>query len=129
MTMRHALVLTAALVLSGVGVPAFAEQGPNGGQMEDVAGVDAELLVSGNTLTLNVFIDDSCKKTCEPVPTKGYTGAVLIVNGTNRETITLAPSGESSLKGDAKNPIAAGAAITLTLKTAAGKTGQARFKR
>jgi len=41
--MRHALVLTAALVLSGVGVPAFAEQGPNGGQMEDVAGVDAEL--------------------------------------------------------------------------------------
>jgi hypothetical protein len=125
MTMRHALVLTAALVLTGVGVPAFAEKGYNGGQMEDVAGVDAELLVSGNTLTFNIFADNENK----PLATKGYTGAVLIVNGTNRETVTLAPSGESSLKGDAKNPIAAGAAITLTLKTAAGKTGQARFKR
>lgn len=123
--MRHALVLTAALVLTGVGVPAFAEKGYNGGQMEDVAGVDAELLVSGNTLTFNIFADNENK----PLATKGYTGAVLIVNGTNRETVTLAPSGESSLKGDAKNPIAAGAAITLTLKTAAGKTGQARFKR
>src|SRR6516225_253841 len=126
--MKYALVLTAALALSGV-APAFAEKGPNGGQMEDVAGVDAELVVSGNTLTLNVFVDDSCKKKCEAIPTKGYTGAVLIVSGANRETVNLAPSGDSSLKGDAKNPIATGAAITLTLKTAAGKTGQAGFKR
>jgi hypothetical protein len=34
-----------------------------------------------------------------------------------------------SMKADAKNPIAPGAAINLTLKTAAGKTGPARFKR
>ena len=129
--MKYAVVLMAALALSGFAVldHAFAEKGPNGGQMEDVAGVDAELLVSGNTLTLNVFTDDSCKKTCEPIPTKSYTGSVLIVSGADRETLTLAPSGENSLKGDAKKPIAPGAAITLTLKTAAGKTGQARFKR
>jgi hypothetical protein len=125
MTMRHALVLTAALVLTGVGIPAFAEKGYNGGQMEDVAGVDAELLVSGNRLTFNIFVDNENK----PLATKGFTGAVLIVSGANRETVTLAPSGEYSLKAEAKNPIAAGAAITLTLKTAAGKTGQARFKR
>jgi hypothetical protein len=125
--MKYALVLTAALALSAVPVlePAFAEKGPNGGQMEDVAGVDAELLASGNTLTFNIFVNDENK----PLPTKGYTGAVLIVSGPNRETVTLAPFGESSMKGDAKNPIAPGAAITLTLKTAAGKTGQARFKR
>ena len=129
--MKYALVLMAALAASGVAVldHAFAEKGPNGGQMEDVAGVDAELLVSGNTLTLNVFTDDSCKKTCEPIPTKSYTGSVLIVSGADRETLALAPFGENSLKGDAKKAIAPGAAITLTLKTAAGKTGQARFKR
>ena len=121
--MKYALVLPAALALSSV--PALAEKGPNGGQMEDVAGIDAELLVSGNTLTFNIFVNDENK----PLPTKGYSGAVLIVSGSSRETITLAPFGESSLKGDAKHPIAAAAAITLTLKTAAGKTGQARFKR
>jgi hypothetical protein len=121
--MKYAFVLMAALALGSV--PAFAEKGPNGGQMEDVAGVDAELLVSGATLTFNIFVNDENK----PIATKGYTGAVLIVSGTDRETLTLTPFGESSLKGDAKKPIAPGAAITLTLKTATGKTGQARFKR
>jgi hypothetical protein len=127
MTMKYALVLTAALALSGAAFleRAFAEKGPNGGQMEDVAGVDAELLVSGNTLTFNIFTDEENK----PIATKGFTGAALIVSGADRETLSLAPFGENSLKGDAKKPIASGAAITLTLKTAAGKTGQARFKR
>ena len=52
---------------------------------------------------------------------------MLVVRGSERETVTLAPSGESALKGDAKKP-ATGAAITVTLKTAAGKSGQAKFK-
>lgn len=39
----------------------------NGGTMEDVAGVVAELVGSGNTLTVQVF-DESGK----PVPTKGF---------------------------------------------------------
>ena len=64
--MKYALVLTAALALSGV-VPAFAEKGPNGGQMEDIAGVDAELLVTGKTLTFNIFVNDENK----PLATKG----------------------------------------------------------
>ena len=53
---------------------------------------------------------------------------MLIVNGQDRETITLTPSGENSLKGEAKKPIAPGAAVTLMIKTEAGKTGQAKFK-
>jgi hypothetical protein len=32
------------------------------------------------------------------------------------------------LQGDAKKPVAKGAAISVTIKTAAGKSGQARFK-
>lgn len=64
-----------------------------------------------------------------PIATKGYSAAVLIVGGAGRETVTLAPQGENSLKGDAKNPIAAGATITLTIKTAEGKSGQAKFKK
>ena len=48
---------------------------------------------------------------------KGYTGSVLIVNGSERETVQLAPSGDSALKGEAKKPIAKGSSITLMLKT------------
>lgn len=55
-------------------------------------------------------------------------GAALI-GGSAHETVTLAPQRENSLKGEAKNPIPAGATITLTIKTAEGKSGQAKFKK
>ncbi len=123
--MRHALLLIAALLFAA---PAFAEdyeKGPNGGLMLDVAGIDAELLTSGNTVTINAFIPNTPK----PVSTKGYTAAVLITGSSGRETVTLTPQGENSLKGEAKNPIATGATITLTIKTVEGKSGQAKFKK
>ena len=100
-----------------------AQKGPNGGQMEDVVGVHAELLTSANTITINIF-DEGGK----PVNAGEYSASALIVSGSNRETVSLAPSVNNSLNGVAKSPIAAGATITLLLKTGAGKTGQARFK-
>jgi hypothetical protein len=92
--------------------------------MLDVAGIDAELLTSDNTVTINVFEATSPK----PVSTKGYTAAALIVSGANREPVTLIQSGDNSLKGEAKKPIPPDATITLTIKTEAGKSGQVRFK-
>ena len=123
--MKYALLLIATTLFA---TPVFAEEyekGPNGGLMLDVAGIDAELLTSGNTVTINIFEAFKAK----PVSTKGYVGAVLIAGGSVREAVTLAPQGENSLKGEAKNSIPAGATITLTIKTAEGKSGQAKFKK
>lgn len=123
--MKYALLLIATIMFA---VPVLAEEyekGPNGGLMLDVAGIDAELLTSGHTVTINVFEAFKTK----PVSTKGYTAAVLIVIGASREPLTLMPSGENSLKGDAKKPIPPDATITLTLKTAEGKSGQVKFKK
>ncbi|WP_068190720.1 hypothetical protein [Reyranella sp.] len=99
-----------------------ATKGPNGGPMQDVAGTHAELVVAGNTVTINLF-DESNK----PDPAKGFSGTVLIVSGSNRETVQLAVTGESSLKGEAKVVIPTGAQVTLVLKNAAGKSGQVKF--
>ncbi len=123
--MKYVLALVAALVMAA---PAMAQhahgsKGPNGGLMEDVAGVHAELITSGNTVTINIYDEGN-----KPVATKGFTASALVVNGADRETLTLAPSTENSLKGDAKKPVGKGASISVTLKTAAGKSGQARFK-
>lgn len=123
--MRIISWIVAALLLATPVAAEDYEKGPNGGLMLDVAGIDAELLTSGNTVTINVFEAFKAK----PVSTKGYVGAVLIAGGSARETVTLAPQGENSLKGEAKNPIPAGATITLTIKTAEGKSGQAKFKK
>lgn len=123
--MKHALILAAALAFA---TPAFAQhshgsKGPNGGVMEDVAGVHAEFVTAGNALTFNILDENN-----KPIATKAYTGSVLVVSGSERETVTLAPSGENALKGEAKKPIAKGTSITLMLKTDKGKSGQARFK-
>ena len=124
--MRYIAILLLALISSA---PSFAQhshgaRGPSGGQMEDVAGVHAELVTAGHSIAFNI-LDEAGK----PVRTNGFSGAVLVVNGSDRETVTLAPSGEHVLKGHAKGAVASGAAITLTIKTAEGKTGQAKFKK
>lgn len=123
--MRFVLAILAALSMASQVSAEEYEKGPNGGLMLDVAGIDAELMTSGNTVTFNIFVPNTPKQ----VSTKGFTAAALIVSGNSRETLPLAPQGENSLKGDAKNPIAAGATITLTIKTAEGKSGQVKFKK
>ena len=123
--MRFALLLIAALSFAAPASAEDYEKGPNGGLMLDVAGIDAELMTSGATVTINVF--DA--KNATPIATKGYSGAVLIVSGSGRETVALTPSGDNSLKGDAKSAIAPNTTITLTIKTAEGKSGQAKFKK
>jgi len=122
---KYALLLGLVLTWTtpAVAQHAHGQKGPNGGQMEDVAGVHLELLTSGPSIILNVF--DEANK---PMQTKGFSASALIVLGADRETLTLSPSGENALKGDAKKTIGKGAAISITVKTAAGKSGQAKFK-
>jgi hypothetical protein len=61
------------------------------------------------------------------VSAKSFSGSVLLVSGGTRETVQLAVSGDSALKGEAKNPVPAGTQMTLVLKNAAGKSGQVKF--
>jgi hypothetical protein len=98
-------------------------KGPNGGPVEDVAGVHAEFVASGASLTFHI-LDEGNK----PLPARGYTGSVLIVSGSERETVQLTAT-DTALKGEAKKAVPAGAAVTLQLKTDAGKSGQARFRK
>jgi hypothetical protein len=123
--MKKLMIIVLAMLWGGVAVAQHShgnQKGPNGGLMQDVAGVHAELLVSGNNITINV-LDESNK----PTSAKGFSGSVLIVSGGARETVQLAVAGDSSLKGEAKAAVPAGAAVTLVLKNAAGKSGQVKF--
>jgi hypothetical protein len=122
---KSALVLAAMLFAAPVVADPHkhGSKGPNGGAMEDVAGMHVEFVPAGNALTFHVLNEDN-----KPVSAKGFTGSVLVVNGQDRETITLTVSGENALKGEAKKPIAPGSAITLMIKTDGGKTGQAKYK-
>jgi hypothetical protein len=123
--MKKLMTIAAMLLWAGAAAAQHnhgSMKGPNGGPMQDVAGVHAELVVFGNVVIVNI-LDESNK----PGSAKGFAGSVLVVSGGNRETVQLAPAGDSALKGEAKSPVPAGAAITLVLKNAAGKSGQVKF--
>lgn len=123
--MRKFLVAAAMLLWAGVAVAQHSHgnmKGPNGGPMQDVVGVHAELMLSGNAVTINL-LDESNK----PVSAKGFSGSVLIVSGNARETVQLTVAGDSALKGEAKAAVPTGAQVTLVLKNAAGKSGQVKF--
>jgi len=123
--MRKFLIAAAMILWAGMSMAQHSHgstKGPNGGAVQDVAGVHAELVLAGNAVTINI-LDESNK----PISAKGFSGSVLIVSGGNRETVQLAPSGETALKGEAKAAIAAGATVTLVLKNSAGKSGQVKF--
>ena len=124
--MKYILALVAALafVATAAAQHSHGSKGPNGGIMEDVAGVHAELVTAGTTITINVLDEDN-----KAVSTKGFTASVLIVSGPDRETVKLEPSGASALKGEAKKAVGPNTQVTLMIKTAAGKSGQIRFKK
>ncbi|MFH1556131.1 MAG: hypothetical protein ABII76_14920 [Pseudomonadota bacterium] len=122
--MLKILAFAGALLLSGPALAQHAhgnQKGPNGGPMEDVAGVHAELLVVGPSLTVKVF-DEAGK----PVDTKGFSGSVMIVSGNERKTLQLVPS-KDALSGEQGIKIPSGATITLLIKTGSGKSGQAKY--
>lgn len=125
-TFMKTFMMTMAFALwAGVAVAQHSHgsvKGPNGGPMQDVAGVHAELVVTGNIVTVYTF-DESNK----PVSARGFSGSVLLVAGASRETVPLAVAGDNSLKGEAKTAVPAGAAVTLVLRNAAGKSGQVKF--
>jgi hypothetical protein len=87
--------------------------------MEDVAGVHAELMTSGNSTTFNI-LDEGGK----PIATNGFTGSVLVVSGSERRShkpLTFRRCNERRSQE--------ATAITLMLKTQQGKSGQAKFKK
>ena len=123
--MKKLMITLALLLWAGAGLAQHNHghmKGPKGGPMQDVAGVHAELVVAGNTVTINTYDEGN-----KPASAKGFSGSVLIVSDSSRETVPLAVTGDNSLKGEARNPVPAGAVVTLVLKNAAGKSGQVKF--
>jgi HAD superfamily hydrolase (TIGR01484 family) len=100
--MRFVLAFLAALSMASLAYAEEYEKGPNGGLMLDVAGIDAELLTSGNSVTQRL-----CEATSpKPVSTNGYTAAVLIVSGANREPLNPDAIGREQLerRGEEADP-------------------------
>ena len=122
--MKKILIIVSVLLTAG---PAISQQssqkGPNGGPMEDIVGVDVEMVAKGKTILFNIFDEKSGKA----MSAEGFSGSALLVSGSDREAIKLVPDG-NALKAEVKKEVAPGSAISITLKNPEGRSGQVKFK-
>lgn len=99
-----------------------AAKGPHGGIVKEVGGQDAELVVGNGAVTL--YLLDG--KTGVVVPVDGAQASVLFTQGATRKgTLVLQAAGD---KLEGKGAVPNGADIVVSLRTKAGKSGQAKFE-
>lgn len=124
--MRTSIAAAALLLLASA---SFAQvhshgdkKGQHGGAIQDIVGIEAELVVADRGLTVHVY-DEAGK----PVPAAGYSGSALVGTGQARQVVQLTPGSGNTLTGAAGAAIPRGAPVTLQLKSPAGRSGQAKF--
>lgn len=98
--------------------------GPHAGKLEEVAGVQVELVVGDREVRLCVYdVGDV------PQPVAGYSASVEIVSGARHETIALSPSDAVTLVGQGRGSLQPYSALTLHLTTPTGRSGSVSFAR
>ena len=98
------------------------ERGPNGGSLQDIIGIHAELVTADRTLTVHLY-----DERMQPQPATGFTGSLLVGAGQARQVVQLAAGGGNILTATAQAAPARGTAMTLQLRNPANRSGQARF--
>lgn len=122
--MKKLLALIAMTVTTALSGPALAhgEKPKHGGVIANAGAMHVEL--AGKDGKAVIYLEDDHGK---PVPTKGVTGKLTVLNGSRKQEMALEPAGENTLvsKDEAKlvKGTKAVAAITLSDK----KTVNARF--
>lgn len=119
------LSLIAAIIIWGG--PADAQRsdivsGPHGGKLQEVSGLEVELLIGETDVTLYVY---SLEKVLLDV--RGYSAFVDIVAGGHREQILLRPNETTKLEGKGKALLRPYSALTLYITIPGNVTASVPF--
>ena len=115
-------LLAAALSVLPIAAYAHATKGVHGGAVADAGSLHVEVVSEG--MVLQVYLRDHSEKA---IDSRGYKGtAIFVING-KAERITLAPSGENTLKGSASVNIPKEPKGAVQITTPTGSTLQAKF--
>jgi len=123
--MKSKSLITAALLGIALAPAVFAagDHTPKfGGIVAPGKEFDAELVAGPEQIT--VHLDDHGK----PLSSKGATGKIVLLTGSDKVEVTLAPAGESRLEAKGKFNVAKGTKAVLTVTLANKKTGTVRYE-
>ena len=114
-----------ALGLVAISAIAFAHgpaRGPNGGQMQDLAGGHVELLARDSELVLYLFDADS-----KPLMATGATATATILTAGHQETVTLVAGNDNAMRGHGHFIAALGMKVVVSLTLPGQRTQSGRF--
>ncbi|WP_422035570.1 hypothetical protein [Reyranella sp.] len=96
--------------------------GPHGGKLQEVAGVQVELLVGEMEVTVYVYSTDNT-----PLDVRDFNITVSIVSGRNHELLQLRAEEPFKLTGNGKAFLRPYSAVKLYLTTPTGMTGSVEY--
>ena len=126
MSMSFAIRAVAIAFVSAVPAAALAQHShaaPNGGQIQAIGKLEGELVVRGAQATLFI-VDDAEKKVDASAMSAS---AIVLAKGNQQKTVEMKPAGENRLVGAVDFPVEGKFRATVTLRTASGEVGKARY--
>ena len=93
----------------------------HGGVVSHVGHHEYELVAKADTLTLYLSEDE------KPVPSKGATASVMLMAGTEKNTVKLEPAGDNKLEAKGTFKIGKGMKVLATVNLPGKKPEQIRF--
>jgi len=122
MFIRRLLVALWLVVIPGMASAHGPARGPNGGQMQDLAGGHVELVAKGSELVLYLF--DAQNK---PMPATGASATATVLAAGQQQTVALVAGDGNALRGNGSFDAAPGLKVVVSLTPPGQRAQLGRF--
>lgn len=122
MIVRRLLFACCLIAISWLASAHGPARGPNGGQMQDLAGSHVELVAKGSELVLYLF--DAGNK---PILAKGAAATATVLATGRLETVTLVAGDDNVMRGNGSFTAAPGMKVIVSLTLPGQRAQSGRF--
>jgi hypothetical protein len=122
MIVQRFLFACCLIAISGLASAHGPARGPNGGQMQDLAGSHVELVAQDSELVLYLFDAEN-----KPVPAKAAAATATILATGQQETVTFVAGDDNAMRGKGRFTAAPGMKVVVSLTLPGQRAQSGRF--
>jgi hypothetical protein len=122
MIVRRLTFALCLAVIPGIASAHGPGRGPNGGQMQDLAGSHVELMAKDSELVLYLFDAEN-----KPLSAKGATATATVLTAGQQETVILVAGDDNAIRGKGRLTTAPGMKVIVSLTLPGQRAQSGRF--
>lgn len=122
MIVRRLLFACCLIAISGSASAHGPARGPNGGQMQDLAGSHVELVAKDSELVLYLFDAEN-----KPILAKGAAATATVLATGRPETVTLVAGDDNAMRGNGSFTATPGMKVVVSLTLPGQRAQSGRF--